>query len=47
MAALSKKLVEKLTVDIIVQVAQCVNRSEVGTERCLGPMTKVPGRGII
>lgn len=45
MAALGNTLVERLTVDIIIQVAQCVNRPEVGAERCLGPMTKVPRRG--
>lgn len=42
MAALRTTLVERLTVVIILQVPQPVNRPEVGTERCLGPMTKVP-----
>lgn len=34
--------VERLTVVIILQAPQPVNRPEVGIERCLGPMTKVP-----
>ncbi|SPP92628.1 protein of unknown function [Bradyrhizobium vignae] len=44
MAALGRTLVGGPTVDIIFQVAQTVNRPEVGTERCLGPMTKVLSR---